>query len=171
MQSEKSRKFVDFVISGIHGENKAFRSKFAQADNSATEYRCWDILAKWVDLEKHRTRRAFAVVGASLARARPSVNGTLGLGTALYSILRDSTTNDSNEIVNSPRLRRVLACRDSQELISVLRATLKLIESKGLILDYARLLDEIVWFDAEQSRERTTARWAQEFYGRKEAQE
>lgn len=171
MTSEKSRHFVDFAISGINSENKGFRSQFARADNPNTEYQCWDLLARWVDLEDQQRRNAYALIGASLARVRATSNGTLGLGTALHRVLRERAGNESMEVTNSPRLRRILACKDRRELSSVLRSTMKLIESKDLILDYARLLDELLWFDSEGNRDRTIARWAQEFYGRREQEE
>ena len=171
MPSDKSRNFVDFIIENVNGDNKGFRAKFAHADNPNTEYKCWDTLARWVNLEDEAERRAFALVAASVARVRAQANGTLGLGSALFSVMSERNSGDADRSSDSPRLRRILACRDRLELISVLRSTVKLIESRGVVLDYSRLLDEIQWFNSEKSRERTTARWTQEFYGRKGAEE
>ncbi len=171
MSSEKSRQFVEYAIANINGENKRFRAKLSRADNPATEYQCWEILARWVDLENLNTRRAYALVGAGLARARPKDNGNIGVGSALHRVISEKPDRAADKAADSTRLRRLLACHDQNELVSVLRSTLRLIESKALVLDFARLLDEILWFNSEKSRERTLSRWAQEFYGRKEQEE
>jgi len=46
-----------------------------------------------------------------------------------------------------------------------------LIESKtNLTLDYASLLNDLLWFSHDDSRQKIKARWAQNFYG-KQAEE
>jgi CRISPR system Cascade subunit CasB len=47
-----------------------------------------------------------------------------------------------------------------------------LIEARGnMALDYASLLDDLLWFSHDDSQLRIKARWAQDFYGKSAAGE
>ncbi len=170
MPSQKSTSFVDYVINTISKENnKGFSAKLKKAENETTEYQSWEILARWVDLEYEKNRRAYALIGASLARAKPKKDGESSLGGALFTLFNQG--GSSNDIESSPaalRLRRLLACRDALELIDVLRQVMRLLESKDIGFSRAQLLDDILWFDTEQSRERSRTRWANDFYRKQE---
>jgi CRISPR system Cascade subunit CasB len=167
---QKNERFVDFVLEKIHKRgDKGFAAKLKKADNETTEYQSWEILSQWTDLEDEKARRAYGLVGASLARGKNSFDGSLGLGNALHAAFSDKQEAGSAEDSSSAaRLRRILACKDSLELIDILRPILHFLESKEINISKARLLDEILWFNNDSSRERTRTRWAQEFYGHKE---
>ena len=60
-------------------------------------------------------------------------------------------------------MRRILACQDIEELCRILRPTLTLIQSKGEVIDYANLLEDLCFF--ERDTQRKQAKWAQWFYG------
>lgn len=166
MSNSRTEVFVNYIIENVsRGKDKGFGAKMRNSDNDATEYQAWEILAKWVDLEKRGERRVFALIGASLARLKPSADGSLSIGGALrQAYFLDSSSTDLDKSSTALRFNRILACRDQEEIINILRPTLRYIESKNLLLDYSQLLNEILWFNNESSRERTRARWAQHFY-------
>ncbi len=162
LSSNKTKKFVEYVIRRANIEqDKGFSAKLKKADNEATEYQSWEILANWTNLE-YAERKAYALIGATAARSKRKIDGNMSLGRALRgSVQADSNPEDSSA---ASRLRRILAIQDSDELIRVLRSTLRFLDSKEQPLDYARLLDEILWFNHEEVRDKIRSRWAQDFY-------
>lgn len=169
MQKKLTDSFVDHIFDMVHArQDSGFAAKMKKADNEGTEAQSWELLARWTDLENKRRTKCFALVGAAAARTRSPMNGELGLGRALWMSLEDKTEVDKSSA--AARLRRILACQDSQELVRVLRSTLRFLESKEITLDFSRLLEELLWFDNETSHDRCRARWAMEFFGQKEAE-
>lgn len=170
MPSDKSVSFVNYLIEQINADKgKGFGAKLRKADNEKTEYQSWEILSRWVNLEWESDRKAFALVGASLARSKPSEDGKLSVGEALRMVhLKDKDIGDIEKSSSALRLRRILACKEKDELMDILKPVLRYVESNGFLLHHALLLDEILWFNNDTSRERTRARWARDFFRKKE---
>lgn len=170
MPSNKSISFVNHVIKQINDDKgKGFGAKLRRADNENTEYQSWEILSRWVNLEWESDRKAFALIGASLARLKPSDDGSLSIGEALRMVhVMDKDSEDIEKSSSALRLRRLLACKEKEEVMDILKPVIRYIESKGFFLHYASLLDEVLWFNNDVSRERTRARWAQDFFRKKE---
>lgn len=153
--------FVAGVIARCQ-QDKGLAARLRRADNPATEYQSWELLAAWgIDLERDAQRLPFATVAAAIARAKVGVNGSLTLGQAIAACYEDGNQSDQAKT----RLRRLLACDEVAELCRLLRPVLTLVESRvGKPLDYVRLLRQLRRFPfAEQA---VKAQWAQEFYGR-----
>lgn len=154
--------FVAGVIARCQ-QDKGLAARLRRADNPATEYQSWELLAAWgIDIERDAHRLPFATVAAAIARAKVVANGSLTLGQAIAACYDDGSQSDQAKT----RLRRLLACDELAELCRLLRPVLTLVESRvGKPLDYARLLRQLRRFPfAEQA---VKAQWAQEFYGRK----
>lgn len=157
---DRAERFINNVIQRCQ-EDKGWAARLRRADNPATEYQSWELLAAYgVDLEKEWERLPFAMMAAAIAKAKVERNGNLGLGRAIaacYDNGRDSAQAKA-------RLRRLLACDDLPELCRILRPLFSLIDSKaGRPLDYARLLRQLQRFAFDAQR--IKAQWAQEFYG------
>lgn len=152
-----------------NAKNKGFAAKLKRADNEATEYQSWEILADWVDLSSEVHRKAYQLIGASIARTGRTQDDITSLGKALNRLFfKDGNSGEIEKSPASARLRRVLACRDVLELIDVLRPILRLLDSKEISYSYARLLDEIIRFNHDSSRDVIRSRWAQDFFRSKE---
>ena len=158
----RGQAFVEYVLKRLN-QDSAFGAALRRADNPATEYQSWEYLAGWCDLEKDWERHPYAVIAAALSHAKPPHDGGLGIGQAIAACFDDGNKSDSAKA----KLRRLLACDTVHEACTILRPLLSLIESKlaGSGLNYGQLLDDLLWFKAE----RTRARWASDFYGRREA--
>ena len=156
--------FVTQVINRIQ-QDKGLSARLRRADNPATEYQSWELLARYgIDLERDDERLPFACVAAAIAQAKIQNNGTLALGRAIASCYPDGHQNDQAQA----RLRRLLACDEVAELCRVLRPVLTLIDSRvAQPLDYARLLGQLRRFAFAPPS--VKAQWAQEFYGHKTA--
>ena len=164
-QTEKSpasreERFVAGLLK-LCAENKGMAARLRRADNPATEYQSWEVLAAYgVDLEQERERLPFVSVAAAIAKAKTECNGSLGLGRAIAACYENGNASDQAKA----RLRRLLACDDLPELCRILRPLLSLIDSKfGQPLDYIRLLKQLRRFPFNAQHVR--AQWAQEFYG------
>lgn len=158
--SELANKFVTHVFQKIHHEkDKGYSAHLRKADSETTQMQSWEILARWVDLRKKNKVLALGVIGSAIAKSKQSTNGNLGLGEALAHC-----SNNKQKTTMIGRLRRILACNDSEELIRIIRSTINLINSKGLGLDYVSLLTDILTFDFEKAREKTLRRWANGFF-------
>ncbi len=160
-QHQKSREenFVEAIIKRCQSD-KGFAARLKRADNPATEYQSWEILAAFgIDLEKSYARLPFATVGAAIAKAKIDHNGTLGLGQAIARCYDDGRESDQAKA----KLRRILACQDSEELCRILRPVIALIQSRIIEpLNYSLLLTQLYRFHWNQERIKTA--WAQEFY-------
>lgn len=67
-----AKRFVAYVIERIAKDN-GFAARLKRADNPATEYQSWEILAGFgIDLEKEWQRLPYCVIGAALAKAKPA---------------------------------------------------------------------------------------------------
>ena len=170
MATDKSVNFVTYVVNQINDDRgKGFGAKLRKADNENTEYQSWEILSNWVNLEWEINRKAYGMVSASLARMKPKMNGSVSLGEALRRVhLKNKGSEDLEKSSSALRLRRILSCKETEELIEILKPVVRYLESNDILLDYARLLDEILWFNHDTSRERTRARWARDFFKKKE---
>jgi CRISPR system Cascade subunit CasB len=168
--SKKSIEFVQYILSRSNaGGDKGFRAKMRKADNESTEYQSWEILSQWTDLEWETDRKIYGLIGASLARLKQANDGTVGLGKALRLVfLSGDKTADLDKSPPALRLRRILACREKSELVEIVRPVLRYLESKDVTLCHAQLLDDLLRFDLDASRERVRSRWAQEFFSKKE---
>ncbi|WP_417539760.1 type I-E CRISPR-associated protein Cse2/CasB [Marinobacter sp.] len=156
----REERFVAGVLK-LCAENKGMAARLRRADNPATEYQSWELLATYgIDLEQERERLPFVCVAATIAKAKAECNGSMGLGRAIAACYENGNATDQAKA----RLRRLLACDDLSELCRILRPLLSLIGSKvGQGFDYIRLLKQLrrFPFHAQQVK----AQWAQEFYG------
>lgn len=141
-------------------EDSAFRSALKKADNPDTAYMCWEYLAGYgVNIQFENRRLPFETVLSAVAKSSITANGCLKLGEAILAAF----DNDRENAPARARLRRILACDSIEELCQVLKSVLQFIGSKGIALDYAKLLKELRWF--ENNPEQTKAMWAQSFFG------
>jgi len=158
----REERFVAGVLK-LCAESKGMAARLRRADNPATEYQSWEMLAAYgIDLEQEqeRERLPFVSVAAAIAKAKAERNGSLGLGRAIAACYESGNASDQAKA----RLRRLLACDDLAELCRILRPLLSLIDSKvGQGLDYVRLLKQLRRFPFHDQQVR--AQWAQEFYG------
>ncbi|GAB3443865.1 type I-E CRISPR-associated protein Cse2/CasB [Insolitispirillum peregrinum] len=155
---DRDSSFVQAVLD-LRATNKGLAARLRRADNPGTEYQCWDFLVRFgCNLEQDRDRAPLALIAAAICKSDQAGNGNAGLGTALLSCY-----DNEPEGAGKARLMRLLSCDSLTEVCRILRPVLALIASKGTSrLDYATLLRQLRWFDAD--RQRIQARWAQEYY-------
>ena len=157
----RAEQFIGYVIERINKDN-GFAAKLKRADNPATEYQSWELLAGFgVDLEKEWVRLPYCTVGAALARAKSTSDGKFALGAAIAACFDDGNQSDQAKA----RLRRLLACSSSTEVCQILRPLLSLMSSRGVIPNFSQLLYQLLWYSGD-NQDRIRARWANEFYRR-----
>ncbi|WP_211238838.1 type I-E CRISPR-associated protein Cse2/CasB [Guyparkeria sp. SB14A] len=158
-EASRGHRFVAYLLERARND-KGLAARFRRADNPATEYQVWEVLADFgIDLEYRDQRLPFVTVGAAMMRAHAEKNGALSIGAGLAHSYPDGKESAPARA----RLRRLLACDSTEEACEVLRPILTLVQSRlGARLDYARLLNELSWF--HRYGERTRARWAQDFF-------
>jgi len=116
-----------------------------------------------VQLDSENQRLPFATIAADIARVKSLANGNMTIGQAIARSYEDGNQSDQAKA----KLRRLLACDTTSEACRILRPLLSLIASKGGVsLNYVALLDDLLWFSHDDSRQRIKARWAQQFYGK-----
>lgn len=150
----------------------ALRSKFRRALSPQQAPAVWEYLVRYIDIQKEIPREIFTVIGASIALDDAAANGKYGLGRALRNCSeapRDAEDSKSDPL--AARLRRVIACTNTEELTQVIRPVLALIRSKNPgSLDYVKLLNDLSAFDFYGDN--IKARWVSEFYkNKKEGEE
>jgi CRISPR system Cascade subunit CasB len=154
------QRFVSGVIQQCQ-QDKGLAARLRRADNPATEYQSWELLASYgIDLEYEQQRLPFVTVAAAIAKAKTERNGVLSLGQGIAACYEDGRESTQAKA----RLRRLLACDDLPELCRILRPLFSLIDSKAAQpLDYLRLLKQLRRFSF--NGQQVKAQWAQEFYG------
>ncbi len=156
---DKADAFVQTVIKRCR-EDKGYAARLRRADNPATEYQSWEILASFgIDLERPNERLPYSVVGAGIAKAKLEENGRYPLGAALASCYQQGRESPPA----AARMRRLLACQDTVELCRVIRPVLSLIANRGTLhMDYAELLRDLIYFNWRKKD--IKAKWAMKFY-------
>jgi CRISPR system Cascade subunit CasB len=153
-QPNKSTQFVNFIIDLTQTDN-GVAAAFKRADNPATEYQCWEYLARFIDIDKDYERLPYATIASAIAKAKASQNGAMRIGEAIARCYEDGNNSDQAKA----KLRRLLACDDIDEACRVLRPLFSLIASKaGSPLDYASLLQDLRGFHSDEQRQRVKSR-------------
>lgn len=155
MENSNPKGFVEMCLRRIKSDT-ACRAALRRADNPATSSAAWQYLAPFCPLNHEKQRLAFSLAGAAMAREMPESNGKLNIGQALRQCSKSAESED-RELA---RLRRILACSDVMELVCVLPRIVNYIQSKGIAIDYERLIWDILSWDHEKTR----IRWAQSFF-------
>nr|HIL74688.1 type I-E CRISPR-associated protein Cse2/CasB [Rhodospirillales bacterium] len=154
----RGQAFTRFIIDRL--QDKGAAAALRRADNPATEYQSWEILAAFnIDLDKPWQRLPFANIAAAIAKAKIESNGAIGIGQAIACCYEDGKESDQAKT----KLRRLLACDSVEEACRILRPLFSLIASKGNTpLNFGGLLDELLKFywDSQAIK----LRWAQDFY-------
>ena len=89
---DKAASFVGHILSRCQ-DDKGFAARLRRADNPATEYQSWDLLASFgIALEYDHPRLAYQTVAASIARTKTATNGSLTLGGPLPPATRMAIT-------------------------------------------------------------------------------
>lgn len=158
---ENKRNAAGFVISAINRVNQqdsAFRAAMSRADNPALESCAWEYLVPYCNIEREEERKAFAIVGAAIAKNRPEQDYELNFGRSLATICE----NEDDKEREGKRLRRLVSCNELAELLPVLRPVLNYMASKGARIGYHNLLNDLLFWG-----KRTQLRWVNDFYGKK----
>ena len=147
--------FIDAILPRLKTD-PGFGAALRRADNPATEYQAWEYLVFYgCNIEKPWERAAYATVAAAVARAKPEHDGTLDLAKSLARCFEDGGSADPARA----KIRRLLACDSIEEACQIARPILAFVASRGVLLSYGRLLDDLLHFG-----ERVKLTWAQSFY-------
>ena len=168
--------FVRRVLDKCKNDN-GFAARLRRADNPDTEYYALgDLCALGINIEKDSERLPAALIAAAISRNADNMatDGSVNIGAALRLCLDENeqcpTTRQKqdNDIPDSLRLRRLLACERRREACLVLRPILSLVHSKiekKIHLCYAELLRDLLYFsdDNEEARRYVKQRWMRSF--------
>lgn len=149
--------FVTSVIRRVNEDDSAFRAAMSRADNPTLESCAWEYLVPFCNIEREDERKAFAIVGAAIAKNRPDQDTEFSFGRSLASICE----NDDDKEREGRRLRRLVSCSDVAELLPVIRPILNYLAAKGAKIGYHKLLNDLLFWN-----KKTQLRWVNDFYGK-----
>ena len=149
--------YVEYVIRRAKNKSDtAFRAVMRRAANPNLESAAWEYMVPFCDIGVDRIRHAFALVGAAIASDAPESDGSASLGRALRSMCKDDDAVERE----GRRLRRLLGCETTDELIGVLRPMVHYLQDNAVMkISYARLLQDLCYWG-----ERTRIAWTKDFY-------
>jgi CRISPR system Cascade subunit CasB len=157
----KEHIFIQSLIKLFNSDDpwtRKTRANLKRIDNPNLEFHGWEFLSEFVDLTND-DRSIYALIAASFLKNDRSSDGKFGIGRAIALCYLDSGEKESEQA--QMKLRRLLACRDKIEILSVLRPILSLIRSKSPeSLSHSDLIKDLLYF----SPEKTPAKWAEDFY-------
>ncbi len=148
--------FVSRSIARVRTDS-ACRAALRRADNPATESYAWEHLLPFCRLEREAERAAYGLVGAAIARAMPDKDGMLDIGTALRNCCPGGSEDEQKTELG--RLRRLLACDSTPELVRILGRVVRYLQSQGQTLSYRQLLNDILYWN-----DQTRIRWTRSFF-------
>ena len=157
--------FVDLVFERKRSDS-SFRAIMKSAAVPSLEWKAWTVINRFVkNLDDTIEREAYALVGSSIAKSHFVSNGVNGIGKAIR--IASKETDDKN--VFPPRLLRLLSANSSEELIDIMRPLLSFLDSKGIALDYKKILEDILQFRyGEDARMKVKSRWASDYFSKGE---
>ena len=163
--STRETGFAEYVFSRKE-KDSGFRACLKQASSDSLEWKSWAIIQRFVtDLSNESERKAFVLIGSSIAKSHAVRNGNVGLGKAFAIASRKAGYNDEFP----PRFMRVLSCTSVSELIDVLRPSLSFLDSKMIPLDYGEILSDILRFRyGEEAIINVKARWTADFLSKED---
>ncbi len=166
MTTNKYDAFIAYLFTQIE-RDKGFAAKLRRADNPSTEYQSWEILARFnVNLDRPSERLPYALIAAAVAKSKQPENGQLLIGQAIAKSFDDGAKSDQAAM----RLRRLLACQDTEEVCRILRPLLSFIQSRVKApLDFTSLLKDLLFFNLDPQKAK--AKWAQQFFSSVDKQE
>lgn len=153
----KESSYVNYVFDRKEIDN-AFRANLKHAYSENLEWKAWNLIERFVDLNDTTKRKAYILIGSSISKSHQKNNGSIKFGKAMAIALKDS---DKDELPT--RFAKILSCSSVDDLIDALRTTITFVNSKGIELDYADLLTDILQFQYEDSRLKVKTKLASEF--------
>lgn len=167
-------KITNFVESVYRRKevDSAFRSRMRAARSSLRETAVWGDLAGYFDITREDIRAIYVLVGSSIALENGEKNGTKAFASLLSMAWKDNKNQkflDDKKIAQHPavmRLRRIVSCRDVQEVCQLLGPCLQLIRSRvSGELDYMALMKDLLDFSfSSEKAEVVKARWVMDFH-------
>lgn len=153
-------------------DDGVFRSRMRAARSSSRETAVWFDLAGYIDITREDVRAIYVLIGSSIALENSEKNGTKTFSSLLSMAWRDNKNQkflDEKKIAQHPavmRLRRIVSCRDVQEVCQLLGPCLQLIRSRVPgELDYMTLMKDLLDFGFSSERaEAVKARWVMDFH-------
>lgn len=150
-----SQFFVTQVFKNCESEKSA-ASKYKRCNIESTEHYAWPLLSSHgVKLTNPIQLRISKLIASSIAQEKTYQNGSLSLGKALKELNQETQSAES-------RFLLLLGCDSSAELCNQLPSIIRLLQSKGIRLDYILLSKNLFFYDKSQTNVRT--RWAEDFY-------
>lgn len=166
MATLKSQNFVKYVIERSLSDN-GFSANIRKAESEQTEIQAWEILYNWCDISNPAERKAYGLIGAFIAKNKIKQDGIHSIGKGL-SICCSENSDSEKKATSSEgtRLRRLMDCDTTLEIIPLMRQTLNLLSSKDISICYAELLDQLIYYNSDKSKEKTCINWAKDFFGK-----
>ena len=156
--------FVDNAIRRLNRRteqnlpDKAFRAVMRRAANPNLESAAWEYMIPFCDITVERNRKAFALVGAAIAAEAPETDGSASIGRALRSICKNEDDIDREK----RRLRRLLSCDTTVELVGVLNPMMHYIQENAQIsLSYKKLLWDLLRWEQDED---VKINWTTDFF-------
>lgn len=84
----------------------------------------------------------------------------IGLGSAIRRLVKN---NDDRERVKR-RFDRIITADSIEELLNHLRSMIQMLRADGIALDYAKLANDLRWFQHPDYRDRIRLQWGRDFY-------
>lgn len=163
--STRETSFAEYVFSRKE-KDSSFRACLRQAASESLEWKSWAFIQPFLhDLSNENERKAFVLIGSSIAKSHAEKNGNIGLGKAFAIASKKSGEKDEFP----PRFMRVLSCTSISELIDVLRPSLSFLDSKMIPLDYGEILADVLRFKyGEDKIINVKAHWAADFLSKED---
>ena len=147
--------FVTQVFKNCEADKSA-ASKYRRCNIQRTEHYAWPLLSSHgVKLTNPVQLTIAKLIASSIAYESGSQNGHLSLGRALKELNQEIQSAET-------RLLLLIGCDSSLELCKMLPSVIRLLQSKGIRIDYVRLCMDLFFYDKSPSSIRT--RWAEDFY-------
>lgn len=144
-----------------HRDDRGLMSELRRGFSPATEHYAWPHLARWCNLDDDRQRTIFATVAACYA-LYPESTKAGNLGTVLRTIAHHEQAGEDALRSFEGRFRRLITCSSAEDLLGHVRSVVQAARQRGIPINYAQLLEDLLRWDFADRRIKTA--WAQAYW-------
>jgi len=150
--------FINTILS--RKEDKGYQANLKRGVSKGTEHYAYPLVAKFCDLAKETEAKAFITVGAFMAASKCHHTTNIGnFGASLKALALSRNGTPGSGCPTDSRASRILRCRNSKEVLEAIKASLHMISSGNVYVNYTRLIDDIINWSPEIAR-----LWAKGYY-------
>ena len=157
-------RFLDQLRNYVKRKDRGALADLRRGFSKTTENRSWPYLTEWCDLRNRRERLIWQTIAAGFTLMEATDTKAGNMGATLRAIAMDGR-RDRQEALKSfgGRFRRLLTCREAEEVCERLPGILRMAKQKAKSVDFRQLFWDLMCWNSDKRDVRVE--WASTYWG------